>query len=148
MNIELMDELQLLDESHKNRLCEVLIFAAKKEGINDEAELSVSIVNDKQIQALNNDYRSKDQPTDVLSFPFDDFEAIEGMPVLLGDLIISFETAQEQAKQYNHSIERELCFLAVHGLLHLIGYTHDTEEEEKEMFGKQEKILQEYGLER
>lgn len=148
MNIDLMDEANLLEQTQFDLLHEVLQFAATREDVSDTAELSINIVNNDEIQALNKQYRQKDQPTDVLSFPLHDFEAIEGMPIILGDIIISFDKVIQQAEQYNHSVERELCFLAVHGLLHLLGYTHDTESDEKAMFSKQEAILQEYGLER
>ena len=86
-------------------------------------------------------YRGKDQPTDVLSFPQDD-------NLLLGDIIISLETAQRQAEEYNHSFAREVGFLTVHGMLHLLGYDHYGEEERVIMRKKEEEILVELGLNR
>ena len=75
-----------------------------------------------------------------------DIHLAEGLPDLLGDIIISLPRAEIQAKEYGHDLKRELCFLAVHGFLHLLGYDHGTEEEEKEMFLKQEDILNQYGI--
>lgn len=95
---------------------------------------------------MNATYRDKDMPTDVLSFPMEEELAEDilskGQPVLLGDIIISLERAEEQAQNYGHSLERESTFLFIHGLLHLLGYDHEVyPEEEKEMFALQDKIL-------
>ncbi len=116
-------------------------------------DLSLTIVDDLEIQRLNREYRGVDSPTDVLSFPLwepdeDWVISEEEETVPLGDLVISLPRVKEQAKEYNHSFERELGFLAVHGFLHLLGYDHETEEEEKEMFQQQEAILQAIGLTR
>ena len=110
----------------------------------------------ERIKEINRDYRGKDTPTDVISFaiqegedfPFDLLELDEDIPQDFGDLFISIDKASEQAKDYGHSFERELGFLALHGFLHLNGYDHMTPEDEKEMFGLQKEILKEYGLER
>ncbi|MBP1930532.1 rRNA maturation RNase YbeY [Ammoniphilus resinae] len=107
----------------------------------EEKEVVVTLVDNEQIKQLNREFRNLDKPTDVLSFPLDEEDS-------LGDIIISIPRAKEQATEYGHSFERELGFLTIHGFLHLLGYDHHTEEEEKEMFGKQEKILSEYGLSR
>ena len=109
--------------------------------------LSVTFVNNEFIHKLNRDYRQIDRPTDVISFAFlDDEKNREKIlkskgPVSLGDIYISVEKAEEQAKEYGHSIKRELSFLFVHGLLHLLGYDHMTEEDEKVMFKLQDEIL-------
>lgn len=121
-------------------LIKLLGQAAEMEGINGK-EVAVTFVDNNQIQQLNRQFRDKDKATDVLSFPLEEEDA-------LGDIIISIPKAKEQAEQYGHSFEREMGFLAVHGFLHLLGYDHETEEEEKAMFGRQERILQEYGLTR
>lgn len=129
----------------------LLTFAKEFEQITDDAELSVSFVNKEEIQAINRDYRQKDKVTDVISFAFEEDEPIiEGvdMPRVLGDIIICAEVAAEQAQAYNHSFERELGFLALHGFLHLLGYDHMTEADEKEMFQRQDDILNKYGLTR
>ncbi|BAS45986.1 hypothetical protein SSCHL_1206 [Staphylococcus schleiferi] len=129
----------------------LLDYARTEEGINEEAELSVTFSDKDEIQSINRDYRDKDRVTDVISFAFEEQEDIfEGMdmPRILGDIIICTDVAQEQAQQYNHSFERELGFLALHGFLHLLGYDHMTEEEEKIMFSRQKEILEGFGLTR
>lgn len=98
-------------------------------------EISVTITDDDSIRQINKEYRGIDSATDVLSFPMDD-------EIILGDIIISVEKAISQAKEYGHSLEREIAFLCIHGMLHLLGYDHEiSKEEELEMFGRQEKIL-------
>lgn len=115
------------------------------------SEISVTVVTNEEIKKINKRYRNIDRETDVLSFPIIDFEN-EEIPngetetVILGDIIISIEKAISQAEQYGHSIERELGFLTAHSMLHLIGYDHIKEEEEKIMFFKQEEILKSIGL--
>lgn len=151
MQIDITDQTEQLEEQNYSLLNEVLSFTARKENIGDHVELSVSIVTNDEIQELNKQYRDKNEPTDVLSFEMDhsvDRLQNPGMPVMMGDIIISIEKVKEQAERYNHSFERELSFLAIHGFLHLMGYTHDNKEEEKVMFEKQEDILKEFQLER
>ena len=103
----------------------------------ENSEVSVTLTNDEHIQSLNREYRGLDRPTDVLSFAFVDSEEpeIEDGPEteVLGDIIISLERAWAQAQEYGHSMERELSFLTVHGMLHLLGYDHMEEEERMEM---------------
>ena len=128
----------------------MLTFAAKKENITEDAELSISFVDEEEIQAINRDYRDKDKVTDVISFSLEEDEPeIEGldMPRVLGDIIICLEVAKEQAESYNHSLSRELDF-SITWILHLLGYDHMTEEDEKEMFSRQDEILNEFGLTR
>ena len=96
------------------------------EGVDSSAEVSLVFVDDQEIQILNKTYRQKDQPTDVLSFPLWDGEEEASGEILLGDIVISLETAQRQAEEYGHSLEREIAYLMVHGLLHLLGYDHLT----------------------
>lgn len=127
----------------------------ENENFKKDAEVSVSFVNNETIHKLNLEYRGKDKPTDVLSFPMtdgdeeeDDIDLSTGA-VMLGDIIISAEKAMEQANEYGHGIEREICFLAVHSTLHLLGYDHETsEDDEKYMNQTQESILQKIGLTR
>lgn len=131
---------------------QLLAFAGEAEGIH-EGEVSLSFVDDETIRELNRDYRGIDSPTDVLSFPMfeDEAERIaaqEEGSLLWGDIIISVPTAKRQSEEYGHSLEREIGFLFVHGFLHLLGYDHETEEQEKEMFALQEHILQRAGLKR
>ena len=122
------------------------------ENITDNVEISFSIVDNREINEINKKHRNIDSATDVLSFPLIDFN-IENLPadgstVYLGDIIISIERAYEQAKEYGHSIERELGFLTAHSMLHLLGYDHMIPAEEKVMFKKQEDILNNIGLKR
>ncbi|QTN11904.1 rRNA maturation RNase YbeY [Mammaliicoccus vitulinus] len=151
LTMDFIDEQQVIDEDTKNQIESLLTFAAKKEKITEEAELSISFVDEEEIQAINRDYRNKDKVTDVISFSLEEDEPeIEGLdiPRVLGDIIICLGVAQEQAQSYNHSLSRELGFLALHGFLHLLGYDHMTEEDEKEMFSRQDEILNEFGLTR
>lgn len=117
-----------------------------------DGEVSMTLTDNEGIQKLNATHRDKDMPTDVLSFPqyegLKDLEEVEEDYLYLGDIVISVEKAAEQAKQYGHSFEREMCFLVVHSMLHLIGYDHMTPEEEKEMTALQEAILKEVGMTR
>ncbi|WMI81419.1 rRNA maturation RNase YbeY [Anaerotignum sp. MB30-C6] len=124
------------------------------EGFEQPCEVSVSIVDNEEIRQINNQFRSIDRATDVLSFPLLTFEEGEFVDlnekdeVLLGDIIISLEHAREQAQEYGHSLKREVAFLTAHSMLHLLGYDHMEEEEEKEMFSKQREILIKAGIPR
>jgi len=114
------------------------------------AQLSVTLVDDQAIQELNRDHRGIDEPTDVLSFSQLEGEELsalpEGEPVLLGDLVLSLERCVAQAAEYGHSLERELGFLVAHGVLHLIGFDHQTPADEAVMMAKTEEILGGLGL--
>lgn len=115
----------------------------------EKCEFNIIIVDNKRIHEINKEYRGIDRETDVISFALEDNPDIVYEDFrLLGDIYIAVDIAYDQAIEYNHSREREVCFLATHGLLHLLGYDHMTEEEEKEMFGKQEELLKEYGINR
>jgi len=129
----------------------------KKNGFSTPCEVYVTLTDNEGIRKLNREQRGIDRPTDVLSFPLLDYS--EGKPrieagdidpdsgrVCLGDIIISVEKALEQADEYGHSREREIAFLAVHGTLHLLGYDHETKDDETVMFSMQESILEEMGL--
>ena len=110
---------------------------------------SIIFVGDDEIHKINRDYRNVDRVTDVISFAFeDDGEKPYNDIRVLGDIYICIPQMQRQAKEYGHSEKRELSFLTVHGLLHLLGYDHMTEEEEKTMFGLQELILDEQNIKR
>lgn len=101
----------------------------------NQYEISLLITNDETIHLLNKEYRQKDKPTDVLSFPMED-------DIMLGDIVISLDTAKKQALERDINVDREVAFLFIHGLLHLLGYDHETSaEDEKEMFALQEEIL-------
>jgi len=133
-----------------DRLLEVLEAvvqsALKVEGREDDPEVSVALVDDQYIADLNYRYRQIDRPTDVLSFPME--EASAGEPEyegdeenILGDIIISVETAEHQAVEYGHPFLREMAYLAVHGMFHLLGYDHDNEGNRRVMREREEKVL-------
>ncbi len=128
---------------------EVLEHAIKKEKL-DKVEFNVIIVDNNYIHELNKNYRSIDRETDVITFALeDDDKVVNGSDTrVLGDIYISIDKAKAQAEEYGHSFLREICFLAVHGFYHLLGYDHQTKEEEVVMFGKQEEVLSECGIKR
>jgi probable rRNA maturation factor len=152
--IDSIDETNELTEEQQKTIEDLLQFAADIEVVEQDAELSVTYVSNERIQEVNREYRDKDQPTDVISFALEEMGEgeieIVGLeqPPMLGDIIISIPRAKEQAIEYGHSFMRELGFLAVHGFLHLLGYDHMNDEDEKEMFTKQKDILDRYGLKR
>lgn len=112
-----------------------------------QVSFNIIIVDNDYIWKLNKEYRKIDRPTDVITFALEDYEDIKYEDFrLLGDIYISLDKAKEQAIEYGHSFKREICFLAVHGFLHLLGYDHMKLDEEKIMFGKQELILNETGI--
>lgn len=154
LSIDFIDEMNKVREEDITLIEEILQFAAKAEGIEEECELSVTFVDNEAIREINKEYRGKDAPTDVISFAMEEMSENEieiigaDMPRVLGDLIISIDRANEQAEEYGHSFERELGFLALHGFLHLLGYDHIEKEDEIVMFGKQKEILENYGLSR
>lgn len=154
VTVELEVEIELSDTEKEtmNEIKKVLIKAAELEKL-PPVSVTIMIVDNEQIQTFNRKYRQKDVPTDVLSFPL--YENIEEWvkedwedSVQLGDIIISLPKAREQAIDYGHSLKREILFLAVHGFLHLIGYDHETKEEEEEMFALQEQVLSQLGISR
>jgi len=154
LQIDLIDETKQLSETDIDLIEKLLNFAAEEEDIENGTELSVMIVSNDEIRKINKEYRGKDYATDVISFAMEelgeDEPEIKGaeMPRMLGDIIISFEKAHEQANDYGHSFSRELGFLTIHGFLHLLGYDHIEEEDEKMMFKRQNELLEGYGLER
>ncbi|QHS22793.1 rRNA maturation RNase YbeY [Virgibacillus sp. MSP4-1] len=154
MQLDLFDKTNTIKEDHRNLVTRLLEFSAEQEEISEQAEMSVTFVDNDNIREMNRDYRGKDYATDVISFAMqdegeDEIEILgDDAPLILGDIIISVDKISEQAGEYGHSFERELGFLAVHGFLHLLGYDHMEPEDEKEMFGKQEDYLNEFGLKR
>lgn len=127
-------------------LSSVVETALKMEGRNDDPEVSIVLVEDEYIRELNLQYRHKDQPTDVLSFSME--EASEDEPSLewdegsmLGDIIVSVETAARQAEEYGHSELREMAYLVTHGMFHLMGYDHENDDERRNMRDKEEHVL-------
>ena len=108
---------------------------------------NVIIIDNDSIHKINKEYRGIDRPTDVITFALEDNKKIDTPEVrILGDIYISYDKVISQAKEYGHSIKRELCFLGVHGLLHLLGYDHMNEKDEEEMFSLQKELLDSYGI--
>jgi probable rRNA maturation factor len=121
---------------------------AMEKSLNEDVEVGVLWADDAYIRTLNREYRGKDCATDVLSFAMqdegEDEPVLEDDPlaeILLGDIVISLETAQRQAEEYGHGMDREIAFLLVHGMLHLLGYDHGEESERQVMRQEEEKIL-------
>ena len=123
------------------------------EGMENDVEVSVTFTDDEGIRELNNKFRKMDKPTDVLSFPLFDYEGEKEEPLFdelannLGDIVISLERAMAQANEFGHSLEREVAFLTAHSMLHLLGYDHETsEEDEADMRRRQSEIMERLGL--
>ena len=144
---------EIFNESNKeikeiDKLQEYMKFVVEKLEI-PTAIFNIIFVDNERIHEINKEYRKVDRVTDVISFALEDNKDITYDNFrLLGDIYIATDVAYEQAKEYNHSKEREVCFLATHGLLHLLGYDHMKESDEKIMFGKQEELLNAYEIKR
>ncbi|EUJ25006.1 metal-binding heat shock protein [Listeria grandensis FSL F6-0971] len=157
LELDMIDETEELAPDALDLVEDLLQFAAQKLEIQNDSELVVTFVDNARIQEINREYRDKDQPTDVISFALEEmgedeteivWEEDMEAPRILGDIVISTESALEQANEYGHGFDRELGFLALHGLLHLLGYDHIEPEDEDEMFSLQREVLNAYGLER
>lgn len=147
MNVVEVFNEQLRKVKEIEELKPLLLYALDRENIMN-AECNVIIIDNKKIREINKIYRKIDRETDVISFALEDEKQ---MPIIedhriLGDIYISLEQAEKQAFEYGHSLKRELCFLAIHGLLHLLGYDHMEKEDEKIMFQKQKELLDDYGI--
>ena len=115
----------------------------------EKAVFNIILVNDEEIHELNKKYRNIDRPTDVITFALEDNDNFKNPEIrVLGDIYLCVPIAYEQAKIYGHSRMREVCFLATHGILHLLGYDHMEEDEEKIMFDKQKELLESYEITR
>ena len=143
------DKLEVSEELIE-KIKDIIIECLDYEGYDDNYEVSLSFVDNKEIHELNREYRGVDRVTDVLSFTLlsDDFEDVELEEESLGDIVVSLERALEQSIEYNHSFEREVCFLICHSMFHLLGYDHDTDENTKEMREKEEHILNKLNITR
>lgn len=140
----LYSEENILDESMLAVLERAAELCVEKEGLPSEnAEISLTFVSKEEIRELNNRYRGIDNPTDVLSFPLiEDFDEIEdGDEYMLGDVVICLEKAEEQAEEFGHSKEREIVYLFVHSVCHLLGFDHMEEEEKQEMRQREEDVM-------
>lgn len=142
---------KLLDRQWLQKIEEAIKICIKQENLElENIEISISFVDDEEIKQLNLQYRGKDNVTDVLSFPqYDSLEEIKmGEIICLGDVVICLDKAREQADDYGHAFERELVYLTVHSILHLLGYDHMTEEDKQIMRNKEEIVMKKIHLER
>ena len=152
MNIDFVfdNEVENFENNYEQDFTAIIEQALKTLDIEDDVEVSCILVDDERIHEINREYRHIDRSTDVISFAMEDNDQfyVEGMPRTLGDIFISVDHAKKQAEEYGHSLRREMCFLFTHGILHLLGYDHMTDEQEKEMFGLQDQILGALSIER
>ena len=144
MVIDFLNQGPKIYDSFEKEFNDYYVKIFQELNLKDDYITDVTIVDNETIHKINREYRNVDRPTDVISFAFLDEESerqLKGGPINLGQIIISFEKAEEQAKEYGHSLNREMIFLFVHGMLHLLGYDHMNEKDEKVMFDLQDKIL-------
>ena len=132
-----------IDEDILDKVERVMLAVLDYEDYDDNYEVSLSFVDNEEIRNLNRHFRNIDRVTDVLSFPMlsDDEFDIEYEEESLGDIVISIQRADEQAEEFDHSLEREICFLVCHSMFHLLGYDHMEEEEAKDMHRREEEVL-------
>lgn len=137
-----------IPENWQGKMEQIVELCLQQEEINSKAEVDILFVDNETIREMNLEYRDKDSATDVLSFPM--YEADEYIEdeeeILFGDIVISLERAQEQCEEFGHSLEREVMYLLVHGLLHLAGYDHMEEEDKQQMRQQEEKLLAVIGV--
>lgn len=152
LKIELFDKTHQLPRGVKTRWLKLGQAVLTHHHLSGSFVVAVEVISNSAIRRLNNDFRSIDKATDVLSFPnynsLAELKASSEKSRFVGDLAISLEKTKRQALEYGHSFEREISFLFVHGLLHLLGYDHQDEVSETRMFALQEQILQEAGIRR
>lgn len=147
-----MNKFEIFNETEEKidtkEIKNLLDYALKYKDL-ENVEFNIIFVDGETIRNINKEYRNIDRETDVISFALEDNEDIKfEFGRLLGDIYISIPRMKQQAKEYGHSEKRELSFLIIHGLLHLLGYDHMTKEEEEIMFKEQELILDGYGIKR
>lgn len=159
MDLEIYDDTKNVPEEKIKLIENILNFAGSYLKLPENTEMSVTLMDNEHIHEINKKYRGVDKPTDVISFAIEEDDPDE-VPIILpedeefdipkniGDIMVSMDKVKEQAEYLGHSEDRELGFLVVHGFLHLNGYDHMKEEDEKEMFGLQREILDSYGLTR
>lgn len=145
-----MNNIEIINETNETidleDLKHTINYALETENVNN-AFMNIIIIDNEKIHQINKEYRGIDRPTDVISFALEDDKTFVKTDFrVLGDIYISIDKVHEQARSYGHSFRRELSFLAVHGIMHLLGYDHMNPDDEKIMFGKQEKILNELGI--
>ncbi|AEN78413.1 rRNA maturation RNase YbeY [Ligilactobacillus ruminis] len=159
MDLEIYDDTKNVPEEKIKLIEDILNFAGSYLKLPENTEMSVTLMDNEHIHEINKKYRGVDKPTDVISFAIEEDDPDE-VPIILpedeeldipkniGDIMVSMDKVKEQAEYLGHSEDRELGFLVVHGFLHLNGYDHMKEEDEREMFGLQREILDSYGLTR
>lgn len=157
MDLEVFDETDKVSEERIELVKNVLEYAGKYIKLPGDTEMSVTLMGNPRIHEINKQYRGVDKPTDVISFAIEETSE-DDLPIILpddeefdvpkniGDIMVSMDKVKEQAEYLEHSEERELGFLVVHGFLHLNGYDHMRKEDEEVMFGLQREILDAYGL--
>jgi len=146
-NLEIFNETNQEIDEYSKVIEDLYRYTLAKDKISGYVEACIIFVDNQKIQEINREYREKDTVTDVISFAMEDnvdgeVQIVgEGLPRILGDIYISLDRCREQANDYGHSFKRELLFLALHGFLHLLGYDHLNQADEKIMFSLQEEIL-------
>lgn len=155
IDVYVNDETDTINSPIQELVTNLLTHAAAEEGLSGEIEVSLTFMFDEDLQRINAEYRAINEPTDVISFALEEVSegevaivAKKGMPIVLGDILISVDTARRQAEEYQHELNREIGFLALHGFLHLLGYDHINKVDEEKMFGRQNEILESFGLKR
>jgi len=142
--IDIINEATPLTQQEEDAIrlaCQTALACEDRQG-----DVAVLLTGTEEIRRMNRDYRGKDSVTDVLSFPAEEGEALLAPPGFLGDIMICYERAAQQAETFGHSRIRELAFLAVHGMLHLMGYDHMQPEEEAVMRKRQTQIMEKVGI--
>lgn len=129
-----------------DKLYDVVKAVLDNEGLPMDYEVSITFVDKDEIHKLNREYRKVDRPTDVLSFPMNEEFLIEGVDSMLGDIVICMDIAKDQAKEYDHSLDREIMYLTCHSMLHLLGYDHIEEDDKKIMRGKEKEVMKKLGV--
>lgn len=152
MQFDIVDEYGAVDQQWLARLEEILPLYAEQEGLPEELVIGLTFCDDDAIRTLNAEYRGIDRATDVLSFPLyerdDEIELFEDELAPFGDIVLSVPHAIAQAEEYGHSVEREVCYLVVHGLMHLAGYDHIEDADKVEMRAEEEALLEKVGVTR
>ncbi len=148
MHILINDEQDkvILDESVNTLLESVVIESLNLEGVGTDYEVSITFVDDLEIKSLNKMHREIDSSTDVLSFPIYDEEEDVPYTPLLGDIVISVETAKMQSEEFGHTLDREIAYLTAHSMFHLLGYDHLEDDEKCEMREKEKQVMKNLGI--
>lgn len=144
-----------IDSALQKTLSDIIVYAMKTEHLTGDYEVSLSVVSAEQIRELNANFRQIDRITDVLSFPMYEREELdeieekkeyEDYEVNIGDIVLCYDRAVEQAKEYGHSLKREICYLVTHSIFHLLGYDHMEEEEKQMMRTREEQVLSHFHI--